>query len=71
MPKPKIDQAREQRITNEIVVDCYNESERFAGWCCYLEDKLKFPINPALEPAAAERRVPPCYVRRGGYINYK
>jgi hypothetical protein len=45
MPKSKIDQAREERITNEIVVDCYNESERFSGWCCYLEDKLKFPFR--------------------------
>jgi hypothetical protein len=23
MPKSRIDQAREERITNEIVVDCY------------------------------------------------
>ena len=45
MPKPKIDQAREERITNEIVVDCYDESERFNGWFCYLEDKLKFPFR--------------------------
>jgi hypothetical protein len=45
MPKSKIDQAREERITNEIVVDCYNESERFSGWYCYLEDKLKFSFR--------------------------
>jgi Calcium binding len=45
MPKSKIDQAREERITHDIVVDCYNESERFSGWCCYLEDKLKFPFR--------------------------
>ena len=45
MPKSKIDQAREERIQNEIIVDCYNESERFGGWCCYLEEKLKFPFG--------------------------
>jgi hypothetical protein len=32
MPKSKIDKAREERIRNEIIVDCYNESERFSAW---------------------------------------
>ena len=29
----------------EIVVDCYNETERFGGWFCYLEEKLAFPFR--------------------------
>ena len=29
----------------EIVVDCYNEAERFGGWFCYLEEKLVFPFR--------------------------
>ncbi len=45
MAKPKIDKIREERITMEIVVDCYNEAERFTGWYCYLEDKLEFPFR--------------------------
>jgi hypothetical protein len=45
MPKSKIDQAREERITEEIIVDCSNESERFTGWYCHLEEKLKFPFR--------------------------
>jgi hypothetical protein len=45
MPKSKIDKASEERIRNEIIVDCYNESERFGGWYCYLEEKLKFPFS--------------------------
>ena len=45
MPKSKSDKAREERITNEIIVDCYNESERFTGWYCHLEEKLKFPFS--------------------------
>jgi Calcium binding len=45
MPKSKIDKAREERIRNEIIVDCYNKSERFTGWYCYLEEKLKFPFG--------------------------
>jgi|SRR5271157_2957276 hypothetical protein len=39
------DKKREHRITNEIVVDCYNEEERATGWHCYLEEKLKFPFQ--------------------------
>jgi hypothetical protein len=45
MAKDKIDQAREKRFQMEIVVDCYNESERYSGWICYLEDKLEFPFR--------------------------
>jgi hypothetical protein len=45
MAKPKTDKAREERITMEIVVDCYNEAERFGGWFCYLEDRLEFPFR--------------------------
>jgi hypothetical protein len=46
MANSKIDKAREERIENEIIVDCYHESERFSGWYCYLEEKLKFPFSP-------------------------
>ena len=52
MAKHKIDQAREERIEIEIVVDCYNESERYSAWICYLEDKLEFPLSGALCRAA-------------------
>ena len=48
MAKHKIDQAREERIEIEIVVDCYNESERYSAWICYLEDKLEFPFGHAV-----------------------
>ena len=56
MAKHKIDQAREERIQMEIVVDCYNESERYSGWICYLEDKLEFPF---LARCVAPRKVSP------------
>ncbi len=41
MPKPKLNRARENRITDEIVVDAYNEEERAMGWYCYLEEIVK------------------------------
>ena len=45
MPTPKRDEAREERITMEIVVDCYNEHEAWSGWWCYLDAKLAFPFQ--------------------------
>src|SRR4051794_41970247 len=43
--KPVRDEARERRITMEIVVDCYDEGERAMGWYYYLEDKLHTPFT--------------------------
>ena len=45
MPTPKRDEAREERIAMEIIVDCYNETEAWSGWWCYLDDKLAFPFQ--------------------------
>jgi hypothetical protein len=42
--KLKRDEAREDRITMEIVVDAYNEEERAISWYCYLGDTLNFPF---------------------------
>lgn len=44
MPLDK-NQEREDRIQNEIIVDCYDEYESAAGWHCYLEDKLAFSFK--------------------------
>ena len=43
--RPKQEDDREERITMEIVVDCYNESEAWTGWFCYLENTLSFPFK--------------------------
>ncbi len=40
----------------EIVVDCYNESEAWSGWQCYLENKLVFPFQAK---CIKERRTSP------------
>jgi len=45
MPKPKPNRAREKRITDEIVVDAYDETERAMGWYYYLEEKFQFPFK--------------------------
>jgi len=31
--------------TAEFFLDCYNETERFGGWFCYLENKLECPFH--------------------------
>jgi hypothetical protein len=43
--RPKREAEHEERIANEIVVDCYNEQEAWTGWYCYLENKLAFPFE--------------------------
>ena len=40
----KEDQAREDRITMEVVVDAHDSDERAMGWYHYLYDKLKVPF---------------------------
>lgn len=39
------DPVREDRITMEIVVDCYDEVECASGWHAYLDDHLAFPFT--------------------------
>lgn len=45
MPLKDKDTEREERIVMEIIVDCYDEYERAAGWWCTLDDKLSFPFK--------------------------
>jgi hypothetical protein len=39
------DNAREERIVMEAIVDAYGSEERAMGWYCYLDNKLKFPFK--------------------------
>jgi len=44
MRKTSTDRTRERRITAEIVVDAYTESERAMGWYYYLEGTMRVPF---------------------------
>ena len=44
MAKQQRDEAREERILMEIVVDAYGPQERALGWYVYLEEVLNFPF---------------------------
>jgi len=59
MAKAKKDEARENRIENEIIVDAYGEEEYAMGWYYYLEDKLNFPF---LAKCIAKRATSPLRV---------
>jgi len=58
--QPKRDAKREERITMEIVVDCYDRLEVAMGWYCYLQEKLQFPFTAT---CMAERAVSPLRVK--------
>ncbi len=45
MARKKKDEAREERIQDEVIVDCNGEDERAAGWYYYLQDTLEFPFD--------------------------
>ncbi|MCW5921270.1 MAG: hypothetical protein KIS77_02930 [Saprospiraceae bacterium] len=42
---PSHDPAREHRILDEIIVDCYDEEEELMGRYYYMTDNLEFPIT--------------------------
>ncbi|HEY3080539.1 MAG TPA: calcium-binding protein [Chloroflexota bacterium] len=56
MPQPPRDDAREQRIEMEVVVDCYGPEEQAMGWYYYLEGHLAFPFRAR---CVAERAISP------------
>jgi len=45
MVKIKENRIREKRIMDEIIVDCYDETEKSMGWYYYLEENLNFPFT--------------------------
>jgi Calcium binding len=57
--KPERDNAREARISMEIVVDAYGEEERAISWYYYLEEHLHMPF---LARCIEERAVSPIRV---------
>jgi hypothetical protein len=54
------DEAREERITMEAIVDAYGPEEQAMGWYYYLEDRLAFPFHAK---CSYERRSSP--LKRG------
>src|SRR6266571_269679 len=67
MAKSKKDPAREERISNEAIVDAYGPEEQALGWYYYLENKIRFPFQAKCIRAKAVsplRKGEPVEVRR-------
>jgi hypothetical protein len=58
MVRAKKDPKREQRIADEIIVDCYGPEEQAMGWYYYLEEMLVFPFTAT---CIAERAISPLH----------
>ena len=41
----QIDQIRENRIANEVLVDAYEQEEIAMGWYYYLQERFNFPFK--------------------------
>jgi hypothetical protein len=45
MPEQRLNRAREKRIADDVVVDCYTAEECAMGWYYFLEERLSFPFT--------------------------
>jgi hypothetical protein len=45
MKRPSENREREDRFTDEVVVDAYGEKERAMGWYYYAADNIAFPFK--------------------------
>lgn len=43
--RPAIEEAREQRIDNEAIVDCHEPHEAHSGWFYYMDGRLNLPCT--------------------------
>lgn len=60
------DEAREDRIMMEAIVDAYGPEEQAMGWFYYLDDKIQFPFEAE---CVAERRISP--LKKGERVQVK
>ena len=56
MPERPVDEAREQRIQDEIVVDAYGPEEQATGWMSPLKSGCGSPSGPGASPSELSRR---------------
>ena len=66
MTKSPEDEAREERISMEIIVDAYNREERAMGWYYYLDDAISCTSGAILARCIRERAISPLQV--GGEV---
>jgi Calcium binding len=54
MKRPPENKDREDRFTDEVVVDAYGEEERAMGWYYYAADNIAFPFKAQCAAKRAE-----------------
>jgi len=66
MAKSKKDPVRENRISDEVIVDAYGPEEQAMGWYYYLDEKIRFPFRAtcATKTASPLRKGETVEVRR-------
>jgi hypothetical protein len=64
MSQVERDEAREERITMEAVVDAYGAEEQAMGWYYYLDDRIQFPFTATCK---SKRRTSP--LAEGSKVN--
>ena len=45
MATPRKDPVRENRISDEVIVDAYGPEDQAMGWYYYLDNKIQFPFR--------------------------
>ena len=66
MPKARRNDDRENRISEEIIVDAYGPEEQAMSWYYYLEDKIQFPFQ-----AQCIASVPTSLLRKGDSVEIR
>jgi hypothetical protein len=66
MAKARRNHDRENRISEEIIVDAYGPEEQAMSWYYYLEDKIQFPFQ-----AQCIASVPTSPLRKGDSIEIR
>ncbi len=64
MAKRTLDEQREERIANEIIVDAYGPEEQAMGWHVYLDENMETPFRAR---CIAERVISP--LRKGEQVD--
>lgn len=54
MSRSSEDSDRENRISMEVIVDCYTQEEEALGWYYYAADNLSFPFQAVRVRAGSE-----------------
>ena len=62
MTRPPEDEAREERISMEVIVDAYGPEEQAMGWYCYLDDAISYASDAIHARCIRERAISPLQV---------